>query len=259
MWLSGCAPVMTFGLYWKKGTTQGAWAALLNGMIASIFYIIVQRNWADAIYPALAKTNLVGIFDELLKILSSPFGSWITWKMDPVKCPINSYEFTFFTSLFSVILYIVVSLLTCKKDFNMDKMLHQGKYEDPTEPHKNLNIDWSFRNIFKNLIGITPEYTKGDRFIAYGIFIHSSVYSFILMFIVVLLWNGFSPWNMEYWKWYFYIYFFVVPTGIAVICTFWFSIGGIKDMFRLFKDLQTRSKINIEDNGRVDHETYLKD
>lgn len=133
------------------------------------------------------------------------------------------------------------------------------KYEDPTEPHKNLNIDWSFRNIFKNLIGITPEYTKGDRFIAYGIFIHSFVYSFILMFIVVLLWNGFSPWNMEYWKWYFYIYFFVVPTGIAVICTFWFSIGGIKDMFRLFKDLQTRSKINIEDNGRVDHETYLKD
>lgn len=180
MWLSGCAPVMTFGLYWKKGTTQGAWAALLNGMIASIFYIIVQRNWADAIYPALAKANLVGIFDELLKILSSPFGSWITWKMDPVKCPINSYEFTFFTSLFSVILYIVVSLLTCKKDFNMDKMLHRGKYEDPTEPHKNLNIDWSFRNIFKNLIGITPEYTKGDRFIAYGIFIHSFVYSFIL-------------------------------------------------------------------------------
>lgn len=69
----------------------------------------------------------------------------------------------------------------------MDKMLHRGKYEDPTEPYKNLNIDWSFRNIFKNLIGITPEYTKGDRFIAYGIFIHSFVYSFILMFIVVLL------------------------------------------------------------------------
>ena len=56
-----------------------------------------------------------------------------------------------------------------------------------------------------------------------------------------------------------YIYFFVVPTGIAVICTLGFSIGGIKDMFRLFKDLQTWSKINIEDNGRVDHETYLKD
>lgn len=259
MWLSGCGPVMTFGLYWKKGTVQGAWAALLNGMIASILYIIVQRNWADIFYPALAKADLVDFCDKLLKILSYPFGSWITWEMDPVKCPVNSYEFTFFTSFFSVILYIVVSLLTCKKDFNMDKMLHRGEYQDPDEPNKNLKIDWSVKNIFKNLIGITPEYTAGDRFIAYGVFFHSFVFGFIIMFIAVLIWNIFSPWSMEAWKWYFFVHFFAVPGLIAAVCTFWFGIGGTKEICRLFKELKARTKVNILDDGYVEHETSSED
>ena len=259
MWLSGSAPVMTFGLYWKKGTVYGAWAALLNGMISSILYILVQRNWADVVYPALAKANMVESTDKLLKIISSPFGSWISWKMDAVKCPVNSYEFTFFASVFSILLYIIISLLTCKKDFNMDKMLHRGEYEDPNEPPKNLKIDWSIRNIFKNLISITPEYTKGDRFIAYSTFIYSFVYSFIVMFVGILIWNAVTPWTIEYWQWYFYIYFFAVPGLIAGVSLFWFGIGGIKDIRRLFHDLKTRTQVNILDDGRVEHENESQD
>ena len=140
------------------------------------------------------------------------------------------------------------------KDFNMDKMLHRGLYEDPNEPHKNLKIDWSLRNIFKNLIGITPEYTKGDRFIAYGIFFHSFIYGFVIMFIGVLIWNAVSPWHMEYWKWYFYVCFFAVPAFIAGISTFWFGIGGTIDMLHLFRDLKARTHVNRLDDGRVEHE-----
>ena len=255
MWLTGCAPVLTFGLYWKKGTVQGAWTALLSGMILSILFIIVQRNWATVFYPALAKADLVDSTDRLLRLLSAPFGTWITWKMDAVKCPVNSYEFTFFASLFSILLYIVVSLITCKKPFNMDKMLHRGIYEDPNEPHKNLKVEWNLRSVFKNLIGITPEYTKGDRWIAYGIFILSFVYGFLIMFVGALIWNAVSPWKIDYWKWYFFISFFAVPVVIAFFTTFWFGICGTLDLFKLFRDLKARTHVNELDNGQVfDHD-----
>lgn len=251
MWVTGSGVVMTFGLYWKKGTRQGAWAALLSGMILSILYIIVQRNWADVFYPLLAKANLVNFTGKMLELLSRPFGDWIKWEMDAVKCPVNSYEFSFFTSVFALIMYVVTSLITCKEDYNMERMLHRGKYQDPNEPPKNVKVDWSLRNIFKNLIGITPEYTRGDKIIAYGIFFHSFIYAFVIMFIGTLAWNAVSPWDIGKWKWYFFVCFFAVPIAIAVISTFWFSIGGTKDLFRLFRDLKARTKVNTLDDGRV--------
>ena len=75
------------------------------------------------------------------------------------------------------------------------------------------------------------------------------------MFIGVLAWNAITPWDIDYWQWYFYIYFFAVPGVIAGISTFWFGIGGIKDLFRLFRDLEARTQINARDDGRVEHDT----
>ena len=48
--------------------------------------------------------------------------------MDAVKCPINSYEWYFITMVTTLILYCVCSLLTCKEPYNLDRMLHRGKY-----------------------------------------------------------------------------------------------------------------------------------
>ncbi|MBO4345853.1 MAG: hypothetical protein J5833_08850, partial [Victivallales bacterium] len=39
MWTAGCGPVMIFGLYSRFGTTAGAWASQLLGMICSLIYI----------------------------------------------------------------------------------------------------------------------------------------------------------------------------------------------------------------------------
>lgn len=254
IWMSGCAPVMVFGLYGRFGTTAGAWTSLLTGMFGSIFYIIIQRNWANIVYPIIAKAHMVDFFDKLLIILSKPFGHYIVWKMDAVKCPVNSYEFNFFMMVFTLILYIVVSKLTCKQPFNLERMLHRGKYNLDNKPE--FKINWSPKYIFSNLIGITPEYTKGDRAIAYGVFGYSFVFTFCICFLLVVIWNAFSPWPISYWSWYFVITALIVPGIIAIITTFWFGIGGMVDMFRTFKALEKRVANDLDD-GRVEGEMSI--
>ena len=258
IWNSGCCPVMIFGLYWKKGTTQAAWTSLIVGIILSVSYMFTQRNWADIVYPFLAKHELVDFTDKLLRLLSAPFGDWISWKMDPVKFPINSIEFLFFSNLFSLALYAVISWCTCKVPFNMDRMLHRGEYADPNEP-KNLKRDWSLKGIFKSIIGITPEYTKGDRVIAYSLFIYSFIYSFVLVFVVTLIWNLFTPWPIHWWSKYFLITQLVIPGITAAITAIWYGIGGIRDLRDLFRALEKRKKINILDDGRVEGNVNLAD
>ena len=255
IWLTGCGPVMVFGLYWKKGTTAAAWTAQLTGMFVSIFYIIVQRNWANIFYPLIAKAHLVDFTDKALRLLSRPYHPWIVWQMDAVKCPVNPFEFNFFLMVFTLILYVIVSYCTCKKPFNMDRMLHRGVYSlDPNK--KDFKVSWRPKDIVKNMLGISPEYTRGDRFIAYGIFFHSFIYTFVFAFIGVIIWNALSPWTIQFWSWYFAITMLIVPGIIAIITTLWFGIGGIMDLFKMFHALENRIA-NPLDDGRVEGEMSL--
>ena len=161
MWVSGAGAVMTFGLYSRFGTTAGAWTSVGTGAAMSCLYIYVQRNWADVVYPAIAKAGLADSFDHALRVLSSPFAPYIHWEMDPVKCPVNAIEFNFFLSLLTVVLYVVVSKLTCKEPFNLDRMLHRGKYG--LGEQRNLKVRWTPRTILSNLIGITPDTPAATR------------------------------------------------------------------------------------------------
>lgn len=256
LWMGGCAPVMIFGLYSRFGTTAGAFTSVITGMGLSIIGILVQRNWADHVYPWLDNNEWVEGVGNFLKTVSSPFNPYIVWEMNPVKCPVNSYEITFMTMMITLSLYCIVSWFTCKEPFNLDRMLHRGKYNidhDKTGPSK-----WSFRNAFAKLIGITPEYSKGDKVIAWGIFFYSFVYQFIGIFLIVVIWNAFSPWTLEWWSNYFFITMLLVPGIIAFIATFWFGIGGAVDLYRLFRDLKARI-VNPLDDGRVEGHVSLAD
>jgi len=256
MWLGGCGPVMIFGLYSRFGTSAGAWTSLLVGMFMAIAGVMLQTYWASDIYPYLAANNMVESVDAVLRACSSPFEPWIHWEMDAVKFPINSYEFYFLTMLLTLILYIAVSYATMKEPFNLDRMLHRGKYAIDGE--RNIKIKWSLKTVFSNLIGISPEYTRGDRCIAYGLFLYSFVFQFVIMFVLVACWNIFSPWPIEWWGHYFLILQLIVPAILAAITTVWFTVGGIIDMRQLFKDLRSR-KDNPLDNGQVEGHMSLAD
>ena len=257
MWDGGSGAIMLFGLYTRFGTTAGAWTALGASVSLSVGYLYVQRCWADVVYPALAKADLVDSFDRALRWLSSPFEPYIHWEMDAVKCPVNAIEFNFFLSVLCAILYLGVSRLTCRKPFNLDRMLHRGKYG--LGEKREIKMRWTPRTVFSNLIGITPEYTRGDKAIAWGVFLWSFVYGFVLAFLGVVAWNYVRPWPVEWWSTYFVVQYFVIPCALACVTTVWFGVGGVVGLRRLFRDLAARKGTNDLDDGRVEGSMSLAD
>jgi hypothetical protein len=247
---------MIFGLYSRFGNTAGAFASLVSGMLVSFFSIFVQRNWADMVYPWLAKHNWAEPLGKFLETVSAPLNPYVVWKMDPVKFPINSYELYLMTMIFTLIIYVAVSAATQRKPFNLDRMLHRGIYN--TDGENKEKMKWSWRTLASKFIGITPEYSRSDKVIAWSVFIYSFIYKFLLAFIMVIVWNQIAPWKIEWWGHYFFITTLLIPGIVAFISTFWFGIGGAVDLFRLFRDLEHR-EVDHLDNGAVEGNVSLSD
>jgi Na+/proline symporter len=256
MWLGGAGPIMIFGLYSRFGTTTGAFCSLIFGSGFSIGGLFVQRNWADLLYPWLSERGWVDPLARFLEAVSSPFNPYIVWKMDPVKFPINSYELYFIAMISGVVAYVVGSLLTYKKPYNLDRLLHRGVYD--VEGREKIKTPWNMRTVWGKLVGITPEYTRGDKIIAWSVVGYAIVYKFGICFLAVLIWNLISPWPTHWWSTYFFITSLVVTAIIGIVSTFWFFIGGSIDTVKLFKDLKARVD-NPLDNGVVEGHVSLAD
>ncbi len=248
MWMAGCGPMLMFGLYSRFGTTAGAWCSLLLGMFLNLTGAIFQRCWASLIYPWLEAHEMVESVGSLLETLSRPFHPWVVWEMNRLKFPINSYEIYLIAMLSSLVVYIVVSLLTKKEPFNLERMLHRGKYA--IEGEKKIQSAWTWKTVWQKLIGITPEYSRSDKAIAWGVFAYSIIYKFFIMFILVIILNSFSKWGIKGWGRYFFVSNLAVPGIAAALTAVWFTIGGIRDLARMFRDLKNR-KANPLDNGMV--------
>lgn len=248
IWVAGAGAVTLGGLYTRFGTTAGAYTSLFTGAFVSVGGVAIQRNWPDHVYPFLAEHGWVEPLDKILRAAASPFVPYIRWEMSPVKFPINSTELFFMGMILSVLAYCLVSFATCRQPFNLDKMLHRGIYND--EQKNEEKIKWGWKTFVSKIIGITSEYSTGDRIIAWSVFCYSFIYGVLLVFITVVLWNAVSPWPAHWWGYKFFITGLVVPCIIGVISTVWFTWGGLRDIIRLFRDLAER-KANPDDNGMV--------
>lgn len=246
LWLGGAGPIMVFGLYSRFGNLTGAWCAIIFGSGTSLAGLILQRTWALSVYPFLERMGWVEGLNNFLVAVSSPFNPWIEWSMDPVKFPINSFEIYFISMILSVGGYVIGSYLTYKP-YDLDKLLHRGKYADGPEPIKEK---WTLRNIFSKIIGITPEYTRGDRIIAYSVFFYSVVYGVGIVFFAIVIWNAIWPWPNSWWTVKFFITTLLIPGIVGIISTIWFMIGGSLDAVQLFRDLKKRVE-DPNDNGQI--------
>lgn len=255
IWAAGAGIMVLGGLYTRIGTTAGAWAALLSGSGFMTIGIIIQRNWANAVYPWLEKMNWGVPLGNFLQWISSPLHPFVLWKMDPYKAPVNAVELSFISMLLSIIFYCVVSLLTYRRPFNLDRMLHRGKYN--TDGEIEVKSVWTWKNVFSKIIGITNEYTRGDRIIAWSVFFYSFGFGFCL-FLIVIVWNCFDSWNMKWWGNYYLIRSLLIPCAIAIVTTVWFFIGGVIDLRRMFRDLKNR-QVDNDDNGVVSGHVSLSD
>ena len=256
LWMGAAGPIMIGGLYTRFGTTTGAFCALICGSGTTLSGIIFQRTWSGYVYPWLARSGNIKYIEALFYGVSSLFSPYIVWEMDPVKFPINSYEIYFLSMMFGIGAYIIGSLVTYRKPYNLDRMLHRGKYSNGESLEH--TSPWTWRNLYSKLIGIDNEYTTGDKVIAWSVFGYSVVFQFLITFTGVLIWNAIDPWPVEWWGWYFFITVIVVGVIVGSVSTVWFMIGGFIDLRRLFRDLAKRVD-NPLDDGWVEGHVSLAD
>ena len=218
IFLGGSGSAIIGGLYWKRGTTTAAYSAMIVGSALAVGGFVART--VNSNFPIQ--------------------GQWI-------------YGISIFASVST---YILVSLIGAKTNFNMDKMLHRGKYvvkEDIVQAAKKL-ARW------KKLFGITSAFTKADIFIYFlalgytlGIFI--ACLSFGIWYKLSRI-NGVAVNNTNwafFWKWYLYI-----SLGMAVVFTVWLLIGGIIDLRNLFISLGKARRSELDD-GRVAGDHNLSD
>lgn len=94
---AGAGSVIIGGLYWKRGTTAGAWAAMIVGSFMGVGGALVRQYMADQL-PTWCSAAVLNLFAIVAAIAA----------------------------------YVSVSLLK-PKVFNLDKMLHRGQYDDKHE------------------------------------------------------------------------------------------------------------------------------
>ena len=110
--MGGAGSVIISGLYWRRGTTAGAWTALSCGTIFGFGGMLVQQIWKPFLAPMMLNLR--------------PDWAWLATHQD--KFPVNGQIIFFFAMVLSLLSYILVSLLGPKQAFDMDRMLHRGKY-----------------------------------------------------------------------------------------------------------------------------------
>jgi SSS family solute:Na+ symporter len=246
IYLGGAGSVIIGGFYWKKGTNAAAWTAMLTGTVLAVFGVLIQQPaiWGKA--PALmnwvvASIPFIGGLDSVQDFAANM----------PPKFPIHGQWVYFIAMVTAAGLYVIVSLLTCREDFNMDRMLHRGKYaldqKAQAAPSPVLK-GWTF----KKFLGIDHQYSMGDKVMSYSLF--SWKMFWMAVGAIITFWNLFDRWPLAWWSTYWRIHSIYIPFILAIPTTIWFLWGGIRDLRQLFRDLKGVTRHAHDDGTVVGHQ-----
>ncbi|MBP1582848.1 MAG: hypothetical protein J6866_02730, partial [Victivallales bacterium] len=233
--VTGAGAAIVGGLYWKRGSTLGAWVSFILGAVVAIGVMVIQMVWKFEDGGGLARF-----------LIDHFHWQWVI--NNPDKFPLNGRWVSLINMFGCLVCYVAFSLyehyVLKKPDFNLDKMLHRGIYDIANE-----HVEATGKlGVIAQRLGITKEFSTGDKVI-YG----SSLlwtFSWFVVFIVFsakhFLFGGVSD---DLWRalWHCHLYIVLV---LAFVTTIWFLIGGIRDAFRLFRDLKQNVR-NDADNGQV--------
>lgn len=235
---AGCAIIG--GLYWKRGTSAGAWSGIGVGAFLSMISIFLMdvRGWK------VARTILLEIFPDSTILAEAE-----------AKCPVNGAWMSLIAVLCAGAAYGIVSLLTCRKPFNMDQMLHRGAYSSSDAEVKTGNpdrkINWAKRLFF----GFDEEFTLRDKIVSISVFVWTAFWT--VSFLVITFYNilafafpewGICPWDDGMWfNWM--MFFLLVHVVLAPVTAVWMTWGGIRDLREMFRRLRLSDR--AQDDGYV--------
>jgi len=231
IYMAGAGAVIIGGLYWRKGTTAGAWGAMIVGSIIALAGMAVDQTWQRRLAPALYKFF--------------PDNVHLAHHLD--KFPINGQWMSLGSACIAIAVYVTTSLLTCREDFNLERMLHRGRYAVDEQGNPLPAIIQPPRT-WKNYLGIDGHFTRGDAFLAILLFFWNVFW--FAVFLVVTIWNVWHPWPTKWWSVYWHFTAVQLACVIGLITTVWFTIGGVNDLRRIFLALRSTQE-NPQDDGTV--------
>ena len=206
----GSGAVIIGGLYWKRGTTAAAWSAMIVGSVVAVGGIVLHQ--------------LVPGF------------------------PINGQMFWGLAMAASSAVYVVVSLLTGggRRSFDMDKLLHRGKYlvrEEYTVVEAAPVKGWK-------VLGMGKEFTPFDKVIYVATYAWTA--SWVVVFVVGTALNLTREVSTEAWLafWRTYTMIFLAASIVVIV---WFSIGGLINLKDMIATLKVMTRDHA-DTGFVERE-----
>jgi len=229
IYVGGAGIAIIGGLYWKRGTVFGAWTGMITGVFLAISGIVVQNIIWPYGLPFLKKTYLNVVWLQQL----------------PEKFPINGMVMSALFALIASASYILVSLMSRKPVFNMNRMLHRGQYAIESE-HVFSEPVRGWRTIFN--FG-SREFTKGDKFICY--FTVGLTLLDVFIFIAGTILASTVEISDKAWTRY-WLCRLIANFIIGFIAVFWFLIGGIKDFREMFRMLKVAKRDEYDDGTVID-------
>lgn len=217
IFLGGAGAAIIGGLYWRRGSTAGAWAAMITGGGLAVSGLSIQQAWAGHLAPWLG-----GLL---------PGNVWLA--EHAARFPYNGREIMFAAMLCALAVYVVVSLLG-KTRFDLEAMLG---HEAETVHDGKAAPRFGWRERLGEMIGNGREYTRGDRLICRATL--GWTLFWWLVFVIGTVWNLVtdvpeSSWA-TFWQWNV-----GVSVALGAFVTVWFLIGGMRDFRRMLRDLRAR-------------------
>ncbi|MEM8783839.1 MAG: sodium:solute symporter [Planctomycetota bacterium] len=235
----GAGAVLIGGLYWKRGTTSGAWAAMITGSTLAVFGVVLN----NLLWPNLVPW-LQGRYSEVAWVRELPDRFWL-----------NGVHLAFVASLSAVTAYVIASLSSPDPRLNTDKLFHRGAYAPKLkegEPGDTAVVTQNAIPGWQRKLGVTAEFTAGDKWIfagKYALFV-----LFFGGFVVLTVANlgfGLMQTDAAWANWWL---FKVALSGvIGVVATVWFLIGGVIDLRDLFRTLRKLDRDTSDDGTVAEH------
>lgn len=213
IFMGGAGSVVIGGLYWKRGSTLGAWLGMSAGSL-------------------LAVANIV-------------LGEWLpSWFQNADGRPLINAQWGFAISILGAVgAYVMGSLysrlVNREEPYLLDRMLHRGAFAVPGEEHVPK------RGLAA--LGLTAEYKFWDKvifFLSLGWTILWFVVSMVLALLEITGRMTTAGWAKF---WYGYVVIGAIVGGVATI---WIMVGGLRDLRQLFLDLK-KSTVDNNDDGFV--------
>ncbi len=198
----GSGAVIIGGLYWKRGTTAAAWSALISGAVISVVGFVLNQMYEDF--------------------------------------PVNGQWFWGIAMVASMAIYAIVSLINKGQEFNLEKLLHRGKYAIEGE-HRVVSEKIP---LFQRLMGMGKEFSLGDKLIY--LVTYCWIFSWAAVFVIGTVYYYVVGISDEQWMAFWKIYLYI-NLAVAIIVVVWFAIGGFRDIRKMLRDLKYMQRDDRDD------------